>query len=533
MKFGDFLIDRGTLESSVIREALEVQRVSKAKKLGRLLVELGALTQAECNDELREFLCIKPVVNLLSKLQASEDRPKVEALTVENGIGYFVWETMPTLYVRNFNDQVVARAETLAREFLIKTITEEQEGILASMGLAEGKEYAQGSERNFEEAKCQIGRLVQTPYGDLFQSLLKTAKEMKVSDIHFDVTRCDLTVRFRVNGDLVEAKKIKLEHAQAFLTEVKRQVGLPLTVVGAPCGGAARFENLRVKVRAQSNGQINGEMIVLRLIDEDRVKDASIDRLGADELFVDRIKKALNSSNGLILVCGQTGSGKSWTLFSVLMSLDRSTQKVITIEDPVEYEGEGLMQIEIADGRIGFEEALKSCLRLDPDIIMIGEIRDEKSAQLAMKASSTGHLVLSTLHANGALDAIHRLRGLGIDDDLIRSNVRLVSALTLKKRLCAACKIEISEEEQEKTSEELRLLLNEGVHLFRRNEKGCEEPGCVAGAIGRTLLCESVDQEGVVQFLGGGFVPGYRSLYQCALEYAALGTIGVEDALYA
>jgi type II secretory ATPase GspE/PulE/Tfp pilus assembly ATPase PilB-like protein len=230
-------------------------------------------------------------------------------------------------------------------------------------------------------------------------------------------------------------------------------------------------------------------------------------------------------------MCGQTGSGKSLTLFSVLSSLDRKTMKVITIEDPVEYEGEDMMQIEVLAGKISFQDALRSSLRLDPDIIMVGEIRDEETAELAFKASSTGHLVFSTLHTNGALEAIVRLKGLGVPDDIIKSNVRLISALTLKKVLCDECKLVVHPGEiLDKAN--FDSLAFQDAEFFRRNTVGCSSPGCIQGAAGRTLLSESVGANEVSAFIDHRIVPGFRSIRQHAVELAACGRIGVEDAQF-
>lgn len=527
MTFGNFLLDRNVVSREIIAEALEVQQISR-RKLGRMLVELGFLTEEQNNSELSAFLKIDFARDLVHVLQASSRDVKVEAVMCGERVGYLMLTKSPVLYLREFDDCLVEKAESLAVSFEIKLISEDQMAFLASRRsnfVIEGS----GIDKQTETLISDSATLIQTPYGDLLKDLLKMAKEQGASDIHFDVHRNGLLVRFRLNGDLVEVKSIKLEYAQSLLTEVKRRVGLPLTIIGAPCGGSARFDELNLKVRAQSNGQIHGETVVLRLIDEDKTKNATIDSIGDD--FANQLKSALKFENGLILICGQTGSGKSWTLFSVLMSMDRQSQKVITIEDPVEYEGDGLMQIEVAEGRIGFLDALKSCLRLDPDVIMIGEIRDEETAQLAFKASSTGHLVLSTLHTNGAIEAIGRLKGLGIDDEVIRSNVKLISALSLKKRLCEVCKREVSQDEVARLSESLGFLALEGARFFTRNGSGCPEAGCFRGVVGRTLLSESVDCEAISQFLDGGVVPGYRTLHQCAIENAANGKIGVEDAI--
>lgn len=523
--FGEFLISKKLISPEQLSEAMSVQPISK-KKLGRVLVELGMISQVECDSSLAEFLEIEFESDFLSIVSEKLEKSQLQKIQFGSLTGLLLLKNQSTLYFSNFSDQIVEKAEAYSQSFEIKLLKPEQIDLmikLAQTPKVESKVIAIDLQRSAPPV------VAPTPYKDLLISLLSKAKSLNASDVHFDSTLDGLAIRFRVNGDLTTVKTIKRELAQSFLTEVKSQTGLPLAVIGSPCSGAARFTNLHLKVRAQSNGQIHGETIVLRLIDEDKTKNASIDSIGADEVFKNDIQKALGASSGLILMCGQTGSGKSWTLYSLLMALDRQTSKVITIEDPVEYEGPGLMQIEISEGKIGFEDALRSSLRLDPDVIMVGEIRDEKTAELAFKAASTGHLVLSTLHTNGAIEALTRLKGLGVADDLIESNVRLISALTLKKKLCDSCKIELSSYEVSELSEDAASLAHSEVKFFKRNTTGCSHPDCHQGATGRVLLYESVNQNQVHEFREGLMHPGFRSLKQCALERAALGIIGLEE----
>ena len=526
MKFGEFLTTENLVSTDAVKEALAVQGVSKGK-IGRILVDLGLLSQETCNTALEKFLRVSQDESILQKI-ASDPALTIEAVESANTKGFLLSGELPILLLAGFRDDLVREVERRVSKFEVRLISGEQASVLSSLKSRQNKqENILSAPQLQKETPPAILRRDSDPYQELFLSLLKAAKENNASDIHFDTTREGISVRFRINGDLHEQKRLPMNHTQSIMTEVKRQTGLPLTVVGSPSGGSARFDALKLKVRAQSNGQILGESVVLRLIDEDKTRFASLDAVGSDEMFLADMKRAIQFSNGLILLCGQTGSGKSWTLYSVLMSLDRVTQKIITIEDPVEYEGDGLMQIEVKEKRITFSDALRSCLRLDPDVIMVGEIRDEETAGLAFKAASTGHLVFSTLHTNGAIEALVRLKGLGVADDLIRSNIRLISALTLKKRLCSHCRIEVSSDEG--LSDELKALRAMDVRLFRRNSEGCEQ--CFQGVTGRILLCESVNQEMVERALENKIVPGYRSLSQCAVEYAAHGIIGVEDAV--
>lgn len=523
--FGEFLISKNLISREQLDEAISVQPISK-NKIGRILLELGMISQKECDSALSEFLNIKFETEFLKVISEKFDSSNIVKVSVDSFSGVLLLRDPNILYMTAFSDQIVMNTETRAQNFEIRLLKPDQMELLIKM-IQSPKVETKSMTVDVELPALVV--TTPTPYKDLLLSLLAKAKHLNASDVHFDSTLDGLAIRFRVNGDLTTVKTIKRELSQSFLTEVKSHTGLPLTVIGSPCSGAARFADLHLKVRAQSNGQIHGETIVLRLIDEDKTKNASIETIGADEVFKTEIQKALGASSGLILMCGQTGSGKSWTLYSLLMAIDRQTSKVVTIEDPVEYEGPGLMQIEVSEGKIGFEDALRSSLRLDPDVIMVGEIRDEKTAELAFKAASTGHLVLSTLHTNGAIEALTRLKGLGIADDLIESNVRLISALTLKKKLCDFCKISVNMENASKFSDEADSLAHSGVQFYTRNLAGCAHPDCHQGATGRVLLYESINSAQVRDFREGLVNPGFRSLKQCALERAAIGVIGIEE----
>ena len=524
--FGEYLVSKNLISLDDLSEALSVQPISK-RRIGRVLVELGLVSQSDCDSSLKDFLRVEFESNFLSIASKQPDFFEIEVIKFDSKCGILLSGDRDILYLTEYSDQIVEEAEKQSDGFDVRLLKLDQFDLLLKMTSSKKSEVKSIAVETEIPVKASIAP---TPYRDLLISLLSKAKSLSASDVHFDSTLDGLAIRFRVNGDLTTIKTIKRELAQSFLTEVKSQTGLPLAVIGSPCSGAARFSSLNLKVRAQSNGQIHGETIVLRLIDEDKTKNASIESIGADDVFKSEIQKALGASSGLILMCGQTGSGKSWTLYSLLMALDRQTSKIITIEDPVEYEGPGLMQIEITEGKIGFEDALRSSLRLDPDVIMVGEIRDEKTAELAFKAASTGHLVLSTLHTNGAIEALTRLKGLGVADDLIESNVRLISALTLKKKLCDSCKVELNEDEVYAISEEAASLIFNDVRFFKRNESGCSNPDCHQGATGRVLLYESINQNQIRELREGFMHPGFRSLKQCALERAAHGSIGLEEA---
>lgn len=505
--FGQFLIDKKFINQPQLDEALEDQKVSY-EKLGRILRAQSVLKKGQLDQNLLTYLKIENAQSLLETYKDSKNLTKV--FFDEKVIG-FLSNGTKHLYIEVFCDDVLVELEKNHSFKKIELITSDQSKYLS--GLFETKDNSQ----RVEKPK------IYGPFDKFLSSVFDEAKKLKASDIHFDVEEHGLSVRLRVHGDLIEFKKVEKSHVQSLMTKVRSEVGLPLSVVGRPASGSRNLEEYGVKVRSEYAPETLGETIVCRIIDNEKIKSANIENIGADVLFTDSLIKSLKRKNGLILLCGQTGSGKSLTLFSALMSLDRLRKKIITIEDPVEYEGNGLTQIDVNKHKLTFSEALRSSLRLDPDVIMVGEIRDEETASLAMRASSTGHLVLSTLHTNSAIGAISRLSGMGVKEDVLVENVIQISALTLKKELCQRCKIPITNWKDKDTEAEFLSLQANNTVFYEPNQNGCEF--CTQGHVGRKLLTETIDSDVVYSRIFSKNSEGYRTLLDCGKEYASLGII--------
>jgi type IV pilus assembly protein PilB len=271
--------------------------------------------------------------------------------------------------------------------------------------------------------------------------LVQAIKE-KASDIHLEPFEKEIKLRYRVDGALIEASSPPKALQLPIASRIKILAGLDIAERRLPQDGRFRIRvsGKEVDLRVSLLPTIYGEKIVIRLLDKGNLS-GSIDQLGFDEYTMGIFRKAVDAPHGMILVTGPTGSGKTTTLYTVLGELNNPIYNIVTVEDPVEYQLMGINQVAVkSDIGMGFGEALRSILRQDPDIVMIGEIRDNETADIAVKAALTGHQVLSTLHTNDAAGAITRLDDMGIEPFLISSSVILTCAQRLVRKMCQNCR---------------------------------------------------------------------------------------------
>jgi type IV pilus assembly protein PilB len=277
--------------------------------------------------------------------------------------------------------------------------------------------------------------------------LVQAIKE-KASDIHIEPFEKEIKLRYRVDGALVEASSPPKALQLPIASRIKILAGLDIAERRLPQDGRFRIRvsGKEVDLRISILPTQYGEKIVIRLLDKGNLQ-GSIENMGLDEYTLGIFKKAIDAPHGMILVTGPTGSGKTTTLYTVLGELNNPIYNIVTVEDPVEYQLMGINQVAVkSDIGMGFAEALRSILRQDPDIVMIGEIRDNETADIAVKAALTGHQVLSTLHTNDAAGAITRLDDMGIEPFLISSSVILTCAQRLVRRVCQNCREEFKPE---------------------------------------------------------------------------------------
>ena len=276
---------------------------------------------------------------------------------------------------------------------------------------------------------------------EVIDLLMRQALQDRTSDIHIQPTETYLRIRFRIDGILHDVMKLPLEMHPTFISRLKIMSGMNIAERRRPQDGqfSVEIQNRTVDVRVAVSGTVTGEMAVLRILDKEYTI-LGLDQLGMDEKILDVYRNLLRLPYGVIIVCGPTGAGKSSTLYASILQMNRTEQNIISLEDPVEYHIADTNQMQVhPEAGITFAGQLRSILRLDPDVILIGEIRDQETAVIAIQAALTGHLVLTTLHANDAVSALLRLKDLGVPPYLVTASVAGIVAQRMVRMTCHAC----------------------------------------------------------------------------------------------
>jgi general secretion pathway protein E len=381
----------------------------------------------------------------------------------------------------------------------------------------------------------------EAPVIRLVNSIIGKVIELRASDIHLEPFDDGLHVRYRVDGVIHSSEVVPPRHGAAVSSRVKLLAHLDIAERRLPQDGRinTRVKGRELDLRVSTVPTVHGESVVMRVLDRASVR-FSLDQMGFEADTLSRFNALLARPHGILLVSGPTGSGKTTTLYAALSKLDASTQKIINVEDPVEYQLEGINQIQVHP-QIGltFANALRSILRQDPDIIMIGEMRDGETAQIAVQSALTGHLVLSTLHTNTATGAVIRLLDMGVEPYLITSSVNGVLSQRLVRTLCQHCREpqEVSPELLERTG--LGRFLNPGIPVYRA--RGC--PHCRdTGYQGRTgihelLVMDDPMRKAVLQGKDESELhslasrSGMLTLYEDGLRKVASGATCLEELL--
>lgn len=403
------------------------------------------------------------------------------------------------------------------------------------------------SENNFVESLEKLFLTEKTKLNKGIFFILKKAIEANTSDIHFENLAEKVRVRFRINGLLKDMYLIDKNFSNAIISKIKILSGLDIVEKRRPQDG--RF-SLMYKSENKNNNQereidfrtsiiptMNGEKVVLRLLDKFNYK-FSIETLGLNNIHKKIFLDGINQNNGIILVNGPTGSGKSTTLYSILKYKNSEFVNISTVEDPIEYQIEGINQIQCKkEIGLDFSNILRSILRQDPDIIMIGEIRDKETAEIAVKASLTGHLVFSTLHSNNSLGCINRLLNLDIDNYLLSLVLVMIISQRLVRVLCPNCK-KIDKDFKEKLKS---LKINSQNFLDKTfyTHCGCEK--CFdTGYVGRTPIFEIflfdkdlkemiLKKESIDKIYKLCLEKGIKTLLDDAIEKALLGITSLDE----
>ncbi len=342
-----------------------------------------------------------------------------------------------------------------------------------------------------EEYNIDIEKLVnqsnESAIVGLVDSILYKAVKLGASDIHVEPQEREIAVRYRIDGMLKKISSYPTNVKDALISRIKILSNLDISERRKPQDGVIRVKiaNKKVQLRISILPVIFGEKVVMRVQFPDEFSALKLEILGFEEEEVQKLRDTYTKPYGIILVVGPTGSGKTTTLYSVLQELNKEDVNIVTAEDPVEINIPGLNQVQI-DEKVGrtFEAVLRSFLRQDPDIMLIGEIRDAITAEIAVKSSLTGHLVLSTLHVNDAPSSIARLIDMGVEPFLISSSLLAVSAQRLVRKLCPYCKVEYRPTEQKKSFYNIKSDV-----IYKASKEGCEHCNHL-GYKGRTVIAE-------------------------------------------
>ncbi len=325
------------------------------------------------------------------------------------------------------------------------------------------------------------------PVVEVVNDIIVDSTKRRASDIHFDPHEKFLLVRIRIDGELVDYAEIPNTHKKNLITRIKIISGMNITESRLPQDGAIKttLKDVDLDLRVSSLPTNNGEKIVIRILDYS-MSSQGLENLGFNQTNLEKVQNMIKVPNGIILVTGATGSGKSTTVYSILAKLNKEDINLMTVEDPIEMDIEGINQIQV-NSEIGltFANVLRSVLRQDPNIIMIGEIRDTETAQIAVRASITGHLVLSTLHTNNSLNTIERLLDMEVERYLLGSALTGIISQKLARQLCDSCKRKKTTNDYERDL--FKKVLNKDVDEIYVPGV-C--PECNSGYKGRTAIQE-------------------------------------------
>ncbi len=363
------------------------------------------------------------------------------------------------------------------------------------------------------------------PIVEIVNEMIVDAVKKGGSDIHFDPTEEGLNVRVRIDGSLLEYAKVPNTVKKNLITRIKIISGMNITETRLPQDGAIKglIDNLDVDLRVSSLPIVDGEKIVIRILDY-RMSLNGLESIGLTKDNYNKINELIKKPNGIILITGATGSGKSTTVYSMLQVLNKTETNIITVEDPVEMKIAGINQVQVmSEIGLTFGNTLRSILRQDPDIIMIGEIRDDETARIAVRASITGHLVLSTIHTNNSLNTIERLLDMDVERYLLGSALSGIISQRLVKRLCPKCRSARPTNNYEKNL--FKQVLNMDVEQIY-TPHGCDE--CLNGYKGRIALQEVLE---INQDIKDAIVGNLRKEELRQLVYGKDGNTLLKDGL--
>ncbi|MCP4979683.1 MAG: type II/IV secretion system protein [Gammaproteobacteria bacterium] len=552
IRLGDLLVEKSLITEDQLQHALSEQK-KLGRKLGGTLIELGMIDENSLLNLLASQLSI-PLIDIdnynysddVAKLLPESLARRYRALVLEDrNKDYLVAMADPTdIYALDeiqskLNKPVslaIVRESALLENFdLVYRRTEEISALASELG------------QDLSDTATDLNEMLQTemidaPVAKLLQSIFEDAVQVGASDIHIEPDQHVIRVRQRIDGVLYEQVMQETQIAPAVVVRLKLMCGLNISEKRLPQDG--RFHVLvnsrQIDVRLSTMPVQYGESVVMRLLDQ--TKGAlDLEHLGMPPDLLHRFRKNFHLPNGMILVTGPTGSGKTTTLYAALSELNVKESKIVTVEDPVEYRLDRINQVQV-NPRIGltFASVLRSALRQDPDIIMVGEMRDAETVEIGVSAAMTGHLVLSTLHTNDTISTATRLMDMGVQGYLLATTLRTIIAQRLVRKVCTSCSEVYMPTEFEAGWLRDDLSIDISQHQYRKG-RGCKHCGDT-GYHGRMGVYELLDMnaelaEKLRHDDSQGFVeaaeraPGYQPLVMVAHTHAANGLTTIEEML--
>ena len=553
IRIGDLLVENKIITEEILGQALAEQKKS-GRKLGHVLVEGGYVTEDQILEILSEqlkipFIDLKhykfnpDIVRKLPEVQARRFRAIPLAgddqgllVGMADPTDIFAFDEMSRILKVPLRIAVVRETDLLHTVDIVYRKTDEITGFAEELSdeITEGDIDLQALVSDADVADAPVVKLL--------QSLFEDAVQIRASDIHIEPDENVLRIRQRVDGELQEQTINESRVAGPLVSRLKLIAGLDISEKRLPQDGrfSVNVKSHVVDVRISTMPVQHGESVVMRLLDQSR-GTFDLESLGMPERVIKSFKKVIKRPHGMVLVTGPTGSGKTTTLYAALKLLNSPTKKIITVEDPVEYRLERINQVQVnPDIGLTFASVLRAALRQDPDIVLIGEIRDEETAEIAVRAAMTGHLVLSTLHTNSAISTINRLLDMGVKSYLLSTSLHSIVAQRLVRRVCESCA------QPAELDEEMVEYVKQvgGEHSTKGSFKkgiGCAHCN-YTGYDGRVGIYEflELDKE-LSRILGQGDTtefaevarskPGYFTLEQTVLLYAMKGITTVDEAL--
>ena len=500
-RLGEILIERGKLDAAGLERALRLQQES-GEKLGVLLVSLGVVAQRDVSEALALQLGL-PLIEAAGypELPILEERVSARFLRDSHALPLTEDEHELALAMADPTDTYTMNAFEMVTGRKVRplvAIPNELDAALerlygagkSALGQILG-DVEQRDDIGFDADVQQLKDLAsEAPVIRLVSLIITNALEMRASDIHFEPFENRLIVRYRIDGVLHEVESPPRRLSAAVISRIKIMAMLDIAERRLPQDGRIRLrvQGKEIDLRVSTVPTMHGESVVMRILDKGGVA-LDFKRLGFEDDTLQGFLDVLMEPHGILLVTGPTGSGKTTTLYTALDRLNKPDIKILTVEDPVEYQMPGINQIQVKPQiDLTFANALRSIVRQDPDVIMIGEIRDLETAQIAVQSALTGHLVLSTVHTNDAASTVNRLLDMGVEDYLLTSTVIGILAQRLVRTLCPVCKESYTALPEVVDELGLRKFSTKSdVTLY--HAKGCKDCG-QTGFIGRVSIME-------------------------------------------